>query len=448
MKKSNRILTVLSIVAFSLGIIIGAITIVSLFFPLKGYPKFGIDFVTSLEIYTLIFDFLQTDIDIFIQYLSLSVLAVGAILAIVWLILGLVKKHFIEILFFFLTLVCFAYFSYICFYGVGYLLAYIDSAATIEAVPLVKKILIFADYLAPITLIIITFAFDIKRIFSREDAPEFNESPKYTAHALFEEMFPSEKEEQFVISEEERARIEKLLLAEAERALEEEKRRGPVAPEDVPPILYEEEPEPEIPPILYEPEPEPEELRPEDIPPVLYEEEPVEEPLRPEDLPPILFEEEPVEEPAEPEELPDPLPACLYESNNEPEPLPDPLPACLIREKDEFEPLPFMVEGFVNREEKAQFKAAKAEEERLPMFEEAPVYYEEPVQAPAPEVKSSGKAYHISHKKDVGYVVKPAGEKEIEATLPTEEEAIDYVRYYYPGSSIRIHDKNGKIRTI
>ena len=82
------------------------------------------------------------------------------------------------------------------------------------------------------------------------------------------------------------------------------------------------------------------------------------------------------------------------------------------------------------------------------MFEEAPVYYEEPVQAPAPEVKSNGKAYHISHKKDVGYVVKPAGEKEIEATLPTEEEAIDYVRYYHPGSSIRIHDKNGKIRTI
>ena len=463
MKKSNRILAALSSVAFSVGILIGAITIVCLYFPLKGYPKFGIDFVTSLELYTIIFDFLQTDLDIFIQYTCLGVLVIGVILALVWLILGLARKHFIEILFFFLTLVCFAYFSYICLYGISYVFAYIDTAATIEVIPLIKKILITADYLLPLVLIIITFAFDMKRIFSKEDAPEFVESPNYTSHALFEEMFPSEKEDQFVISEEERARIEKILLAEAEKALEEEKRRGPVDPRDVPPILYEEEPEPEIPPILYEPEPEPEELRPEDLPPVLFEEdEPVEEELRPEDLPPILFEPEPEEEPYEEEPLPDPLPACLYETEEEEEPLPDPLPACLIREKDDFEPLPFMIQGFVNREEQAQFPAREPfeggtyvpapkqeePEERLPMFDEAPAYYEEPAPAAAPAPKSNGKAYHISHKKDVGYIVKPAGEKVIEATLPSEEEAIDYVRYYYPGSSIRIHDKNGKIRTI
>lgn len=442
MKRRNRVLLAISSVGFGLAIVIAAVTIVCIFFPTIFNPhaglKFGLEFVPALENFLVVFDFFQTEYDIFVQYAALGIIALGGIISLLWLILGLCKKHFIEILLFFLTLLCTAYFAFISFYGIDYVLTYI-STEEIQIWPLLKKIFIVADFLVPSIIIFIAFIYDMVRIFARPIQDGFEESPKYTPHQLFEEMFPTEKEEQQVISDEERARIEALLEEEAAKILEEEKRNAPIAPEDIPPVLFEEEPEPEIPPILYEPEPEPE------LPPVLFEpeEEEVEEELRPEDLPPILFEK-PEEEEVERELRPEDIPPILFrEERVEEEPFER--PACLDREPELFEPLPFMVEGFVNREEKAQFPARQPfEEERLPMFEEV-VEVSEPAVEPA--VKSNSKAYHLSHK-DGGVQVKAAGEKEAEAILPTEEEAINYVRYYYPGSSIRIHDKNGKIRTI
>lgn len=477
MKKSSRILFVLSMVAFGLGIVIGAISIVCLFFPLSGAPKFGFEFIPAvLEFAYTIFDFHQWTYDIFIQYTVIAIIGVGGLIALVWLILGLCRKHFIEILFFFLTIVCFAYFAFIVFFGVDYLLDYIETGDYVILSAIMKSGIFFI-YLVPIILIIITFAYDMKRIFSKKEAEEFVEAPQYTSHELFEEMFPEETKAKDELTPEERERIERALLAEAEKMIEEEKKNAPLAPEDIPPVLYEEEPELEVPPILYAPDKEEEPvkeevrepLRPEDIPPILRDEKPAEdkdvlEPLRPEDIPPILYtneeaEEVEKEEPLRPEDIPPVLfredkpeerPYKEFDPNDLPEVLkkkeiPYERPACLDRKEPEYETPPFMKEGFVPRREKESFPtqkpAPKKEEvEHLPIFDKAPVtYYEAP--------KSNGKAYHLSHKEE-GWVIKAAGEKVAEAILASESDAIAYVRHNYPGSSIRIHDKDGKIRSI
>ena len=485
MKRRNRVLTVLALTAFGLGIVIAAISIVCLFFPLKGdvkfvcplawegAPIFGIPFIDHFVQAALItFDFTQWQYDIFIQFAVIGVWGAGVLIALLWLIFGLCRKHFIEIAFFFLTLVCFAYFGFIVFYGVDYMLTYIETADPLNIWQLLKKIGIFAVYFVPIIMILITFIYDCVRVFHKKEPEEFVEAEQYTPYELFLEMFPEAPKE---LTDEERLRIEEALLREAEKMLaeEESKKVHKIKPEDIPPVLFKEEPEPEIPPILYaeekveEPAPEPveEPLRPEDIPPILRDEKPeaevpVLEPLRPEDIPPILLEKEeeekPVLEPLDPSELP----AILFEEEVEEEIDPNDLPPILFKEEEveevpyerpaildkkepEYETLPFMKNGFVPRREveevvvkKEEVKVEPVVEEHLPMFDVAP----------APH-KSNGKAYHISSK-DGGFQVKAAGEKVPEVILPSEEDAISYVRRYYPGSSIRIHDKNGKITSI
>ena len=147
MKRRNRIIATFTSIAFGLAIIVGAVGIVLFFLPIGLGPIFNPDFLTTLKAALLVFDFTQTQFDVLTQYLTLGVLGFGVIVALLWLILGLVKKHFIVFLFFFLTLVCTAYWGLITFFGFEYFLNYLVSTSTLDIAEVIKRAAVFSHYI-------------------------------------------------------------------------------------------------------------------------------------------------------------------------------------------------------------------------------------------------------------------------------------------------------------
>ena len=409
MKKRNRVLGALGGVVFGLLILTFVVALVVDF---GKNLQFGITFVDAIQKLQILFDLQQTQTYVLTQFLTLGIFFVGAIWALVWLILGAFKKHLIEILFFVGTCAAFFFFGLVAFFHGEALLRNICEpvGGTIDGAVVGRLIVLPIICLILLAGIIVTFAYDMKRIFAKDDPVIIIEPKEYTSEALFEEVFYEEKpvEEPAVVDEE----AIKEVMEKVDQLIAEEEllASAPLTVDNIPAILLKEEPEEveDRPAILDAP--------------VEEEKEETEEPF--EHLP---FLDKPMPEEEEEEPVYEHLPI-----------LDKPMP----EEKEEepvYEHLPILD------------KKEEAQEDSIPDFlkteSELKASSEDRVSNSKKVARHSAIAYHIS-KTTKGYQVKAAGSKDVMGSYKTESEAVNAIRKESPDSSIRIHDKNGKIRSL
>lgn len=150
---------------------------------------------------------------------------------------------------------------------------------------------------------------------------------------------------------------------------------------------------------------------------------------------------------AKPEELPAILDPNFVKPENEGEDLPAILDPNFVPEKPADEPvdMPAILDP--------NFVPERRQEDipNLPMFGEQFVPETiQPKPVSEPVVKGNGKPLHVSKNKDDYYQVKQVGDDEPLGTFETEEEAVFFARRVAKenGTSIRLHDAEGKIHSI
>jgi len=401
MKKRNRILGAVG------GVVFGAVVVTFLVAFVIYFGKellFGINFIDALKRLELLFDFQQTQINVLTQFATLAIFGVGAIWGIVWLVLGACKKHLIEILFFLGTCVAFFFFGLVMMYH-GEAIIENFKVDPIDGKTIGRLIILPIVCLFLLAGLIVTFCLDMKRIYAPDDPVFFDEPTQYAQETLFREMFGEEKAPANVEAQKDadEARV-KAVMAQVDARIYEEQILAtlPVAEEEVPEILrkVEEEPKEEV----YEHLPILDKPMPEDV-------QKAEEPI---EIPDILKTESELEK----------------EGKSSKEELPPFMIPGFIKKEEPEEPVelpPFMKEGFVKKAEKTE------SEKTSPIFKKVTGH--------------SSKAYHISRNEN-GYQVKEAGSSESLGSFDSEESAVNFIRSVTPDASIRIHDKNGKIRSI
>ena len=243
MKKRNRVLGALAGVVFGVLILTFVVAFVVYF---GKNLQFGLNFIDAIQRLQILFDFEQTQTYIITQFLTLGIFFVGAVWAIVWLILGAFKKHIVEILFFLGTCAAFFFFGLVAFYHGEALFRNICEpvGGVIDGALVGRLVILPAVCVVILAGMIVTFAYDMKRIFAKNDPIIIVEPQEYSSDALFGEVFDEKRphEKAAVAYDEEGIRR---MMEKVDKLIEEDVLLGslPLSEENIPAILRAEEPE-------------------------------------------------------------------------------------------------------------------------------------------------------------------------------------------------------------
>lgn len=399
MKKRNRVLGALSVVVF--GVLIVTFLIAFFIYFVGDKPQMGMSFIDAVKRMQILFDFNQTELFIITQYVTLGIFGVGALWGIIWLLIGACKKHIVEIAFFIGIVAAFFFFGMVCMYhGDALLKAIVEPKGGVIDGALVGRLAILPAICVVILAgLIVTFAYDMKRIFAKDDPILFQEPKEYSQETLFKEVFEEVEEELKPVNPTEEqmvadvmAKVDNMIAAEMLASL-------PLKNEDIPNILKEKDEEEVIEHLPFLDKPLPEEVK---------EPEPVKEEYV---YPHLRMFDKPVQEEKSDEYVYPDLPMFKESTGN--------VKKDSVKNAD--------IPDFL----KTENELAKETMAELTNKSTA----------------ASSKAYHIS-KTDNGYQVKLAGDKSIKGMFKSELEAVEFIRKESPDSSIRVHDKDGKIHSL